>query len=186
MVREVHSMPQHTSFCVFSTALGWMAAAGRDGIVSRLSIGHRSLLAAQRAIDVDLPLDAREANWHPELKRRLCAFAAGARDDFRDIQIDISYGTALQRRMLADCRRIDFGQTLSYGELAERAGAPGAARAAGSCLAKNRVAIIIPCHRVIASGGRIGGFTAGGGVAFKRRLLALEGASFAPRAKEHG
>ena len=72
------------------------------------------------------------------------------------------------------CRDIRFGQTVSYGRLAEMAGKPGAARAVGRALAKNPLPLIIPCHRVICANGKIGGFSAPGGVTLKKRLLQLE------------
>jgi methylated-DNA-[protein]-cysteine S-methyltransferase len=71
---------------------------------------------------------------------------------------------------------VGYGETLSYGELAERAGSPRAYRAVGSTMATNPLAIVVPCHRVFASGGRIGGFGGGpDGIALKRALLAIEG-----------
>jgi methylated-DNA-[protein]-cysteine S-methyltransferase len=71
-------------------------------------------------------------------------------------------------------RRIRFGQTHSYGELASLVGSPRAARAVGSVMAKNRTPLVVPCHRVLASRGAIGGFSAMDGVHMKRRLLDLE------------
>ena len=71
-------------------------------------------------------------------------------------------------------RRVPFGETVSYGELAEMAGRPGAARAVGNAMSRNPVPIVVPCHRVVAAGGRIGGYGPSG-VSTKRFLLALEG-----------
>ncbi|MEX1224432.1 MAG: MGMT family protein, partial [Pirellulales bacterium] len=72
------------------------------------------------------------------------------------------------------CRRIPIGQTMSYAELAAVAGSPGAARAVGNIMAGNRVPIIVPCHRVVGSGGSLGGYSSSGGLRTKRRLLSLE------------
>ena len=77
------------------------------------------------------------------------------------------------------------GQTRTYGELAESAGRPGAARAVGQALGKNPVALIIPCHRVLAAGGKAGGFSAHGGLATKARMLVIEGATFGPPPAVH-
>jgi len=83
---------------------------------------------------------------------------------------------AFHRRVYEVARAIPPGMTLSYGEIAARAGAPGAARAVGQALGRNPFPIVVPCHRVLAAGGKIGGFSAQGGIATKRRMLAIEGA----------
>ena len=75
---------------------------------------------------------------------------------------------------MTELRNVPYGQTLSYAELAAKAGSPKAARAVGSVMAQNRVPLIIPCHRVVGSGGHLGGFSAPRGIAFKKQLLELE------------
>ncbi len=86
------------------------------------------------------------------------------------------------RRVYRVARKIPPGATLSYGEIAARLGAPRSARAVGQALGRNPFAILVPCHRVVAAGGKLGGFSANGGVATKLRLLAIEGAQ--PNAPE--
>lgn len=110
------------------------------------------------------------------LVRRLQRFAVGTVDTFGDVRLDVSGMTPFQRRVVAQARRIPYGSTLSYGELARRARAPRAARAVGSVMAQNRFPLIVPCHRVVGSSRRLGGFSAPCGVGTKRRLLRLEGA----------
>ncbi|RLT12648.1 MAG: MGMT family protein, partial [Planctomycetota bacterium] len=100
--------------------------------------------------------------------------AAGKRVSFDNILVRIEHRTVFQRKVILATRAIGFGETVSYGELAARAGSPNAARAVGTVMANNEVPIIIPCHRVLASGGRIGGFSAPQGIDLKRRLLELE------------
>ena len=80
------------------------------------------------------------------------------------------------RRVYEVARTIPPGATLSYGEIATRLGAPGSARAVGQALGRNPFAIVVPCHRVLAAGGKLGGFSANGGVTTKLRLLSIEGA----------
>jgi methylated-DNA-[protein]-cysteine S-methyltransferase len=80
------------------------------------------------------------------------------------------------RRVYEEARTIPPGKTLSYGDIAARLGARNAARAVGQALGRNPFAIVVPCHRVLAAGGKIGGFSAQGGINTKRRMLALEGA----------
>jgi O-6-methylguanine DNA methyltransferase len=104
------------------------------------------------------------------LAGRLAAFFAGGADDFADVELDLDEG------FYGDCERVlralPRGEVVTYGELAALAGRPGAARAAGTFCAKNRLAPFVPCHRVVAAGG-IGGYGSLG-VEYKRRLLALE------------
>ena len=85
--------------------------------------------------------------------------------------------TDFQKAIIRACRSIGYGKTLSYGELANRAGFPGAARAVGSVMSSNRHPLITPCHRVVAAGNRIGGFSSSSGTELKRALLELEGAT---------
>ena len=97
--------------------------------------------------------------------RRLQAYAKGAlKDDFRDIKLDLGRLSVFQRRVLEECRKIPFGTTLSYGQLAARAGSARAYRAVGNCMAGNKIPIITPCHRVVQSSGVLGSYSAPGGV----------------------
>jgi len=162
-----------TDIAVFRTPLGWFGLAGRRGIASRVWIGHATAHEVRRRSFHETH-NADESDWHPELRERLTAYAGGVEAEFRDVAVDLEGWTAFQRRVLAALRRVGYGTTLSYAELASRAGSPGAARAVGQVMARNRLPIIIPCHRVLAAGGAIGGFSAPQGIALKERLLALE------------
>jgi methylated-DNA-[protein]-cysteine S-methyltransferase len=110
-----------------------------------------------------------------ELVRRLQAYFAGEAVAFADVPLDLEYETPFLERCARALREIPRGEVVTYGELAALAGAPGAARAAGSFCARNRLGLFVPCHRVVAAAGlgSYGSF----GVAYKRRLLELEGAS---------
>jgi methylated-DNA-[protein]-cysteine S-methyltransferase len=105
-----------------------------------------------------------------EAATQLQEYFAGERTDF-DLRLELD-GTTFQREVWAELSRIPYGETISYGELARRVGRPKGPRAVGQANGKNPIAIIVPCHRVLAGNG-IGGY--GGGVAVKRALLALEG-----------
>ncbi|MCK4277043.1 MAG: methylated-DNA--[protein]-cysteine S-methyltransferase, partial [Phycisphaerae bacterium] len=106
-----------------------------------------------------------------QAERQIRAYCAGRLRRFT-VAIDLSGIPPFHRKVLTAARRIPYGRTATYGELARRAGSPRAARAVGQAMAHNPVALLIPCHRVVAAGGGLGGF--GGGLALKRRLLALE------------
>ena len=164
----------------FPSALGWMAMIGSGRVLKYLTFGHPSRQAAARAVAPDLAQTAQPGDWNPDLVRRIRAYASGSRDEFRDVQVDPGPRTDFQRRVIACCRRIPFGKTLTYGQLAARAGSSRAARAVGQCMAANRIPLVIPCHRVVAAGGGLGGYSAVGGIRTKRRLLELE-ASATPR-----
>ncbi|MFZ1684500.1 MAG: methylated-DNA--[protein]-cysteine S-methyltransferase [Candidatus Zixiibacteriota bacterium] len=105
-----------------------------------------------------------------EAERQLQAYFSGKLTRF-DLDLEW-YGTPFQRQVLKEVAAIKYGSTRSYGEIARRIGSPGASRAVGTVNARNRIPLVIPCHRVVASGG-LGGY--GGGLDMKRKLLTLEG-----------
>jgi methylated-DNA-[protein]-cysteine S-methyltransferase len=108
---------------------------------------------------------------------RIDGLLRGAPDDLGDIELDLAALPPFHRRVYAIARGIRPGSTLTYGEIAARLGEPHAARAVGQALGANPFPIIVPCHRVLAAGGRSGGFSASGGTRTKLRLLELEGAA---------
>jgi methylated-DNA-[protein]-cysteine S-methyltransferase len=107
------------------------------------------------------------------LVRRFTAFLAGVPDGFDDVPLDLDWCTPFQRAVADALRAVHRGEVVSYAELAALAGYPGAQRAVGTFCARNRLALLIPCHRVVAADG-IGGYGSAG-ASVKRRLLALEG-----------
>lgn len=161
---------------VFRSELGWIGLAGAGRTVERLSMGHAAADEVRERMARDLPDGWSDRNWWPELRRRLVDYASGTADDFRDVEVAMEGLTPFGRRVVTALRRIGYGRRIAYGELAAKAGAPGAARAVGSVMSHNRVPLIIPCHRVIAAGGKLGGFSAPQGLSLKQRLLDLEAA----------
>lgn len=159
---------------VFATPLGWMAILGSGETLKALTFGHESPQSAIKALDPELVRCARRGDWNPRLVERLRAYASGRHDDFRDVEVDLSRLTPFRRRVVQRCRHIPPGKTLSYGKLASLVGSPRAARAVGSCMAANRVPLVIPCHRVVGADGSLHGFSASGGLAMKQRLLEME------------
>lgn len=104
------------------------------------------------------------------------AHLAGELHELAEIPVDLAAVSLFHRRVYAVARAIPAGRTLTYGEVAARLGEPGAAQAVGRALGDNPIPVIVPCHRVLAAGGRLHGFSAPGGVETKRRLLEIEGA----------
>lgn len=160
------------------SSLGWLAVAEGSAGVVRVTFGHASELAAQNSLLGDLTSASPQAfQWstgESALLARLQDFADGAPDEFGDVQLDFTGLSRFQSRVLEHCRRIPYGETTSYGQLAARAGSPNAARAVGSTMAANRWPLIVPCHRVVQAGGRLGNYSAPQGVRMKKRLLAME------------
>jgi len=151
-----------------------VAAVDADGVVRRLAFARDTPIAAvAHAVS---RAEGEGVVWEPAageaLARELAEFFQGGRRAF-DLAID-PRGTAFDLRVWQALGEIPYGQTVSYGDLAERLGEPGAARAVGRAAALNPIPIVVPCHRLVGAGGRLTGYA--GGLEAKRRLLALEGA----------
>lgn len=161
---------------VFPTRLCWIAMVGCGNVVRNLGLGGLPR-AAIAALSPNLVQTAEEGGWNRSLVRRLEAYAEGEADDFRDVAIDPGPQTEFRRLVIDHCRQIPPGSTLTYGELAARAGRPRAARAVGNCMAANRIPLIVPCHRVVGADGGLRGYSANGGLRLKQNLLDLESRS---------
>jgi methylated-DNA-[protein]-cysteine S-methyltransferase len=133
-------------------------------------------LEGERLLWHELPRPGPAAGGerHP-LTERLASFFAGERDDFADVELDVDDATPFQRAVTDALRRIPYGETVTYAELATLAGYPRAQRAAGTFCARNRYGLVVPCHRVVGADGL--GSYGSLGVEYKRRLLELEGAA---------
>jgi methylated-DNA-[protein]-cysteine S-methyltransferase len=152
---------------LFRTPWGWVGAAVTERGLRRLVLPRPDRDTAAR--ELGLPPGTRAVPW-PELRRGIRDFLSG-RGACPDLPLDLSGFGGFTRRALEAARAIPPGATLTYGELARRAGSPRAARAAGQAMARNPVPIVIPCHRVVGAAGP-GGYA--GGLALKARLRALE------------
>jgi methylated-DNA-[protein]-cysteine S-methyltransferase len=123
--------------------------------------------------------EAREAPPPPEIQLAIDSIVRLLRGEARDltgVALDMQDVPPFQQRVYAVARSIPPGATLTYGEIAARLGDRAAAREVGEAMGKNPFPIIVPCHRVLAAGGKVGGFSAAGGVTTKLRLLNIEGA----------
>lgn len=164
-------------YCLFDTALGPCGVAWTERGLTRVQLPEADRSATERRL---LGGAANPAGGRPPPQVQgaidgLRRHAAGETIDFGHVALDLAGISAFHRKVYAAARRVGWGRTATYGELARLAGCPGAARAVGQALGRNPVPIIVPCHRILASGGKVGGFSAFGGAATKQRLLALEG-----------
>ena len=167
------------SFCLFDTAIGHCAIAWSDASIVGLLLPEDD--SAQTAPRMQRQFPKAQAGpplpWVQSVIERIRSLLEGTSiDSLADVPLDMSNVPLFNQRVYDIARSIAPGQTLSYGEVAAKMGDPGAARAVGQALGHNPFAPIVPCHRVLAAGKRSGGFSAGGGVTTKLRMLQIEGA----------
>ena len=165
-----------TAWTCFDTAIGPCAVAWGDCGIVGSQLPEADADALCRRIAQRFP-GAVQAPPPPAVQAVIDALVALLRGELVDLStatLDMTGVPDFDARVYAEALRLAPGQTTTYGELARRVGAPGAARAVGQALGHNRFAPIVPCHRIVAAGGALGGFSAVGGVATKRRLLAIE------------
>jgi methylated-DNA-[protein]-cysteine S-methyltransferase len=146
--------------------LGPLTLVASDGALAGLYMNGR----APEAVETAAPAEGADAAVLAEAARQLDEYFAGQRQSF-DLPLAMA-GTAFQRLVWDALRGIGYGETVSYGEIADQIGRPTAARAVGMANGRNPVSIIVPCHRVVGSDGSLTGY--GGGIANKQRLLDLE------------
>ena len=177
---------KNAAYCLFETPLGTCGIAWREtgdsgsqAVVTAVQLPEATPQGTESRI-------ARKAGSSqpgvPPLKiaeviEKIRKHLQGDVQDFRSVAVDLAGVTSFFREVYEATRQIPPGHTRTYGEIAKAAGQPGAAQEVGQAMAKNPVPIIVPCHRVSAAGGKLGGFSAPGGPATKAKLLALEGAS---------
>lgn len=174
--RDAVRAQSSNSATVFESRLGWMALEFQAARLHGVKFGYRSLadlLGAGKLQGCEI-VDS-VPTWVSDLCDRLQSFAAGQPQDFGDMLIDTQHLTPFAVRVVSECRKLEWGSTSTYAQLAAKAGRPGAARAVGNVMATNRFPLVVPCHRVVGAGGSLGGYSAPGGLATKRRLLEAEG-----------
>ena len=160
-----------------------MVIAGCKKKVNWLSFGHETREESTEMWNVSkyntgTVASFRCHNWNPELVEQLTAYASGVPVSFESVKTNSEVDCeSFSGKVLQRCQKIPYGHYLTYQQLAERVKRPGAARAVGNVMSRNKVPIIIPCHRVIAAHGGLGGFSMPKGVEMKRKLLGMESAS---------
>ena len=171
-------MSERLDWAAFDTAIGACALAwGERGIV-RVFLPEDSETSLRTRIRRLFP-EAHEASPPTEIGSAIEAIAGllrGEARELRDVALDMREVPPFEQRVYEVARSIGPGRTLSYGEIATRLGGRELARDVGQALARNPFPIVVPCHRVVGANGKLGGFSARGGVATKDRLLAIEGA----------
>jgi methylated-DNA-[protein]-cysteine S-methyltransferase len=163
-------------FTLFNTAIGRCGVAWSDRGLVGVQLPEASAAETRERMLQRFPA-AAEAAPPPKVQIAIdgiIALLRGEQNDLSSIALDMEGVAPFHRRVYETARSIPPGKTLAYGEVAARLGAAGAARAVGQALGHNPFPIIVPCHRVLSAGGKIGGFSAHGGTATKRRMLALE------------
>jgi methylated-DNA-[protein]-cysteine S-methyltransferase len=175
-------MPEQ-NFALFETAIGPCAIVWNARGIAGVQIHDRTATATRARVAKRFPA-AQEASPSPEVQRAIDGIVAllrGEPRDLADVRIDNADTPEFNAKVYAIARTIPPGQTMTYGEIAERLGDKLLAREVGQALGQNPCPIIMPCHRVLAAGGKTGsfktgGFSAPGGVVTKLRLLSIEGA----------
>jgi methylated-DNA-[protein]-cysteine S-methyltransferase len=154
---------------VLETVIGFMGIAWSEKGLIRLCLPEKSREAVERrlmrhaGVAANTTANIGQPQWVVELIASIKAYASGEDVDFSDA-----------------ARKLGYGETTTYGELAKRAGQPGLPRETGAALGANPVPLVIPCHRILAAGGKIGGFSAPGGSTTKEKMLAMEGVRVGP------
>jgi methylated-DNA-[protein]-cysteine S-methyltransferase len=171
-------------YAMIETAIGWIGIAWSERGLTRVQLPAHDRRATERRLLSTLAGRAMESAAMPapvaaaaDLLKR---YGAGEPVDFSDVAVDLDGIDGFRRATYDAARRLGFGRTTTYGGLAEDAGHKGRAQETGKALGQNPVPIVVPCHRILAAGNRIGGFSAPGGSVAKERLLEMEGVRIGP------
>lgn len=182
---------KQTAYCLFETPLGtcgiaWIRSDSSDGqpVVTFFQLPDAMKKLTEKRI-AGSTHGCRTSAPPPRIAgiiKKVQMHLRGDAQDFRDIAVDLDGTGLFTQQVYGAARKILAGRTVTYGEIAKAMNRPAAARAVGQALGRNPVPLIIPCHRVLAAGGKAGGFSAPGGVETKARMLAIEGAMIGPPA----
>jgi methylated-DNA-[protein]-cysteine S-methyltransferase len=171
-------MSANLSFAIFETAIGPCGVAWTERGVYAVQLPETSATATRARLQKRYP-GAQESEPPAAIGQAIEGIVAllhGKKRDLRDVVIDDGDTAEFNRRVYAVARAIPPGETLTYGEVADRLGDKSLARAVGQALGENPCPIVMPCHRVLAADGKTGGFSAPGGIVTKLKLLTIEGA----------
>jgi methylated-DNA-[protein]-cysteine S-methyltransferase len=167
-----------TSYALFETAIGWAGVAWNDRGLAAVHLPEPEAESARQSFLRRFP-DLAESEPPAPVQAVIddvVDLLSGGKPDFADVVLDLSDIPAFDAQVYAVIRAVPPGETLTYGQVAQRLGDAALARQVGQALGRNRWPIVAPCHRVTAAHGKLGGFSARGGAATKLKLLAIEGA----------
>lgn len=164
-------------FDLFETSLGWVGAVATSRGVKRLTLPEPRRGVVEETIGNEMFEAEHSPSRFLDLRNALERYFSGEVRDLGSVSVDLDGSAPFFAAAWAACRTIPPGETRTYRWLAAEAGSPGAIRAAGQAMARNRIPLVIPCHRVVRSDGTLGGFGGSVGLPLKRRLLALENAT---------
>jgi methylated-DNA-[protein]-cysteine S-methyltransferase len=174
-VLKAKKMQKTMKYTIFKTKWGYFGLASTDNGLLRSCLPLAEREKAKSQLLQNLPDPQYDKALFKSAQEQITAYFEGACINFSaGFPIVLSGFSSFAGLVLTACRGIEFGRIVTYGRLADMAGRPGAARAVGGVMAKNPLPLIIPCHRVICANGKIGGFSAMGGVTLKKGLLQLE------------
>ena len=174
-------MQKVIKYVVFKTKWGYFGLVGTKYALCRTQLPGPKPEKIKSMLLKNFHHPQLDTTFLRTLQEQITAYFEGVCVNFsRDIPLALDGFSSFGISVLTACRAIEFGQTISYSGLAKKSGRPNASRAVGSTLAKNPLPLIIPCHRIIRSDGKLGGFSAPGGITLKEKMLELE--RQAPRA----
>ena len=167
---------------VLETVIGFMGIAWSEKGLIRLCLPERSRVAVERRLmrHAGVSASTTQPPWVVDLIASIKAYAAGEDVDFTGVPVDLDGIDDFRLAIYDAARKLGYGETTTYGDLAKRAGHGGLPRETGAALGANPVPLVIPCHRILAAGGKIGGFSAPGGSNTKEKMLAMEGVRVGP------
>ena len=163
-----------SSFVVFRTKLGWMGLVGNVRGVERIYLPELSREDLVGRITREFPHVREGDHALAEAKKEILEYFDGCKKKF-EMDLDLSCATPFQQKVYRNMLAIPFGRVQTYRWLAEKIGNPKGLRAVGSANGKNRWPLVVPCHRIVGSDGRLTGFSAPGGLELKAELLRLDG-----------
>ena len=173
-------MQNPAKYVIFKTKWGYFGLAGMESALSRACLPESTSTGVKRRLLENLPGAESDKDFFKRLQEQIADYFEGARVDFSRVPVALEGFSGFSQKILTACRKVKIGQTTTYSELARKTGRPAACRAVGSAMARNPLPLIIPCHRVIRTDGKMGGFSASGGIPLKKKMLELEQQGFVP------
>jgi methylated-DNA-[protein]-cysteine S-methyltransferase len=167
-------MAERLKYAIFRTRWGYFGLLRSEKGLVRSCLPVADTQKAKKLLLDNIAKAESDTRLLADLQEKIKAYFDGSYVDFEDARLVLDGLTEFSRNVLTECRKVKYSQTISYSDLAKLAGRPKASRAIGNILAKNPLPLIIPCHRIIRAGRKIGGFSAPGGVGLKEKMLKLE------------